>query len=89
MGFRPAGYVPVRGFGGDGASAVSTEGVPHMSHRNTPSKTKAASTKGAKQTGKAKNVTSEKTDGDRVYRVTRGRTAKSTSPQSISASPAE
>jgi hypothetical protein len=35
----------VRGFGGDGAFAVSTEGSPQMSHRNTPSKIKAAAAK--------------------------------------------
>ena len=53
----------MRGFGGDGAFAVSTEGTSQMSHRNTPSKTKPAAAKRPKQPGKAKIAPSGSTQG--------------------------
>src|SRR5262249_52126843 len=57
----PAGSLPVRGFGGDGACAVATERTSEMSHRNTPDKTKFALAERAKKPAKLEKVSSAST----------------------------
>jgi Protein of unknown function (DUF3489) len=53
----------VRGFGGDGAFAVATEGIRDMSHRNTSNKTKVAPAKHTKKATKSAKGASASNQG--------------------------
>src|SRR6476659_7932018 len=59
----PPALSPVRGFGGDGAFAVATEGIRDMSHRNTSNKTKVAPAKHTKKATKSAKGASASNQG--------------------------